>query len=265
MSDRPELAAEYDRLADVYDAWAASDAEAEPSRRFYVQECCAEAGPVAELGVGTGRIALEVARRGKSLLGIDISAHMLAVCREQAERQGLDDRLRLRQDDARTFELEEPAALITFPFRGIAHFLTQQAQHELLVNVRRNLRPGGRFIFDHDVIQPDEAQRRSGLPQLRRSVTNADGTSWVAWNVFHFNLVAQRMSGFVIVETLDAQGDVVRRNYRPLTAAWFSSQQVPLMLARAGLAVEAAFGDFEHGPLTTSSRHQVWIARRPDG
>src|SRR3954470_22564204 len=90
---------EYDGLADVYDVWAESDLEAQPSLSFYVNLATSEPGEVVELGVGTGRIALEIARRGKSLLGVDVAARMLAECRRKAKALGALDRLRLIQAD----------------------------------------------------------------------------------------------------------------------------------------------------------------------
>ena len=73
----------YDRIARVYDPWSASVVEDVP---FYVEEAVRSGGPVLELGVGTGRIAIPTALAGVQLIGVDSSAEMLAVCAERSSR-----------------------------------------------------------------------------------------------------------------------------------------------------------------------------------
>src|SRR5262245_596211 len=106
---------EYDDWADVYDAWAGRMPE---DVAHYVALAREADGPIVEPGVGTGRVAIEVARAtGKPVLGIDSSEAMLAVARERAE--GLP--LELQFGDMRELGLEEPAALIYVPGRSLLH------------------------------------------------------------------------------------------------------------------------------------------------
>src|SRR5439155_22756450 len=75
----------YDRIARRYDPWSVSVAE---DVEFYVAEAVRSGGPVLELGVGTGRIAVPIAQAGLRIGGVDSSEGMLAVPREQAARAG---------------------------------------------------------------------------------------------------------------------------------------------------------------------------------
>src|ERR687886_3131524 len=86
----------YDAIARLYDAWSRSVTEDIP---FYVEEALAAGGPVVELGVGTGRIAVPVAEAGVRVIGVDSSAAMLEVCAERAAAAGVADRLDLRLGD----------------------------------------------------------------------------------------------------------------------------------------------------------------------
>src|ERR671933_866117 len=79
----------YDAIARLYDSWSRSVVE---DIGFYVEEAVASGGPVVELGVGTGRIAIPIAAAGIDVIGVDSSAGMLAVCRERAELAGVADR-----------------------------------------------------------------------------------------------------------------------------------------------------------------------------
>src|ERR671939_336164 len=71
----------YDAIARLYDPWSRSVTE---DVDFYVEEAVASGGPVVELGVGTGRIAIPTAAAGIDVIGVDSSREMLAVCAEDA-------------------------------------------------------------------------------------------------------------------------------------------------------------------------------------
>src|SRR3954470_18082966 len=98
----------YDAWADRYEATDGADVA------FYVELARAADGPVVELAVGTGRVAIPVARAtGRPVIGIDSSQGMLAQARSRAVEAGVA--LDLREADIRELELEEPAALIYCP------------------------------------------------------------------------------------------------------------------------------------------------------
>src|SRR3569623_900323 len=111
----------YDKIARVYDPWSRSVVEDVP---FYVEEAVRSGGPVLELGVGTGRIAVPVAAAGVHVVGVDLSAGMLEVAREAAALAGVA--LDLRHGDMRDPPLEpaETVSLGTCPFRSLLHLET---------------------------------------------------------------------------------------------------------------------------------------------
>ena len=83
----------YDSIAAFYDPWSRSVTE---DVDFYVESALASGGPVVELAVGTGRIAVPIARAGIDVIGVDSSPGMLAVARAAAEEAGVSHRLDLR-------------------------------------------------------------------------------------------------------------------------------------------------------------------------
>ena len=117
---------------------------------FYVESAKAARGPVLELGCGTGRILLPIARAGVSIVGLDSSRQMLERCRANlgAESAAVQGRVTLHQGDLHDFNLGATFALIIAPFRVVQHLTTVDAQLRFLANVSRHLAPGGRFIFD---------------------------------------------------------------------------------------------------------------------
>ena len=133
---------EYDAWAPDYDAWSAHMTE---DVAHYVQLAREADGPIVELMVGSGRVAIEVVREtGKPVLGIDSSPAMLAIARERAA--GLP--LELRLGDVRDLELDEPAALVYVPFRSLLHLHGWHEKRRVFERVAASLRPGGRFAFN---------------------------------------------------------------------------------------------------------------------
>ena len=133
---------EYDTWAPVYDAWAADMTE---DVAHYAELAREADGPIVELAVGSGRVALAVIQAtGKQVLGIDSSPAMLEIARERAG----DFPLELRLGDMRDFELDEPAALIYVPFRSLLHLHGWSDKRRAFECVARGLRPGGRFAFN---------------------------------------------------------------------------------------------------------------------
>ena len=115
---------------------------------FYVDHALALGGPVVELAVGTGRIAVPIAKAGVSLIGIDTSPEMLAVARAAAEAAGVGDRIDLRVGDLREPPVPERVPLVICPFRSFLHMETEDEKLRALRAARSLLEPQGRFVFD---------------------------------------------------------------------------------------------------------------------
>ena len=86
------MSSPYDAIAELYDPWSASVVE---DVGFYLEEARRAGGPVVELGVGTGRIAVPIAADGIRVIGVDSSRRMLDVCARRAALAGVDLDLRV--------------------------------------------------------------------------------------------------------------------------------------------------------------------------
>ena len=105
-------------------------------------------GPVLELGVGTGRIAIPIAQAGVDVIGVDASEGMLAVARAAAAEAGVTERLDLRRGDIRKPPAGTGAPLVICPFRSLLHLQSDPERISTLTAVHDLLPPGGRFVFD---------------------------------------------------------------------------------------------------------------------
>jgi SAM-dependent methyltransferase len=117
---------------------------------FFIEAAKAAGSPVLEIGCGTGRVLIPIARAGVTIVGLDASASMLSVCRRLLDQEPAEVRARVElvQGDMRSFALKERFTLATIPFRPFQHLLTITDQLACLENIRRHLVPGGRLILD---------------------------------------------------------------------------------------------------------------------
>src|SRR3954453_21070810 len=164
----------YDAWADRYDDRSPGVAADVP---FYVGLAGDADGPVVELAVGTGRVAIPVAQAtGRRVIGIDSSPAMLAQARVRADEAGVE--LDLRAGDIRELELEEPAALVYCPGRSLLHLPTWANRRRCFERVAASLLYSGRFAWNAFAFDHHFASRTAGMPtrRCRTRTTTASAT-----------------------------------------------------------------------------------------
>src|SRR5205814_175430 len=150
-------------FAERYDEWSAHMTE---DVAFYVELAREAEGPIVELAVGNGRVAIPVARAtGRPVVGLDTSAGMLDQARTRAAEAGVE--LDLRLEDMRDVRLQTPAALIYCPFRALLHLPTWSDRRRTFECVAATLKPGGRFAWNAFALDHNVAVRLDGVEQSK--------------------------------------------------------------------------------------------------
>lgn len=256
---------EYDRLVSVYDEWSAADPASSATLRFYVDLCLGMEGSVVELGVGHGRIALELAKLGKRVIGIDISESMLRELQKRARERGVSDLIHIINTDIRHFQLPEPANLIILPFRTFGHLLSLEDKMSGLRQIYKQLKPGGIFVFDHYVINTTWARNHHGVPKLMcKIIDNNTGNYRYIWDTYLYDFQNQIMDCTITIEEADVNGNVLRRQHAPLSFSWVDPAQVREIFDQVGFQVNALFGSFMREPFGENSKEQIWLASKPE-
>jgi SAM-dependent methyltransferase len=230
----------YDAIAELYDPWSASVVE---DVAFYLEEARRSGGPVLELGVGTGRIAVPIAADGIRVIGVDSSRAMLEICARRAALAGVD--VDLRVGDLRKPAVTERVPLVICPFRSLLHMQTNEdrlsalrAAHDLLV-------PGGRLVFD--VFAPDAAD----IAQTH--------DRWLEREPGIFERAVWDESARTL--TLSVRDE---NRETTMALAWLSPDEWRSLLETAGFQIEACYGWFDRSPYR-GREDTVWIAERPSG
>ena len=227
----------YDQIARIYDPWSRSVVEDIP---FYLAEAKRSGGPVLELGVGTGRIAVPLAASGIEVVGVDLSAGMLEVAREQASLVGV--RVDLRQGDMRDPPVEGAFPLVLVPFRSMLHMETDADRRAVLRAVAGLLAPEGRLIFD--VFAPDAAD----IAETHGRWLEREPGIWerADWNEETRTLILRVRGG-------EAEAE--------MSLAWLSVPEWRALLEQEGFTVDALYGWFDRSPWR-GGEDSVWVCRR---
>jgi ubiquinone/menaquinone biosynthesis C-methylase UbiE len=227
----------YDKIARLYDPWSRSVVE---DVSFYVEEAVRSGGPVLELGVGTGRIAIPVAAAGIEVVGVDLSAGMLEVARERASLAGVE--VDLRQGDMRDPPVDSEFPLVLIPFRSMLHMETDPDRRTVLQAVTRLLEPGGRFVFDVFAPGADDISDTHGR-WLEREPGIWERADW------------DEKTRTLILRVRGAEGDA------EMSLAWLSVPEWKELLRDEGFVIDAVYGWFDRAPWR-GGEDSVWVCRR---
>ena len=230
----------YDRIARIYDPWSTSVTE---DVEFYVDEALGSGGPVVELAVGTGRIAVPVAKAGIRVIGVDESPEMLAVAREYAGREGVDELVDLRVGDLREPPVAERVPLVAIPFRSLLHMPNEAEKLRALEAAAGILEPGGRLVFDVFAPSPRDIEETDGL-WIEREPGIFERADWDARE----RTLVLSVRGGEQAATMELH--------------WLSPPEWHALIERADLEIEALYGWFDRRPWD-GGEDQIWVCRVP--
>ena len=230
--------------------------------RFYVAMAEQYGGPVLELGVGTGRVALATARAGVEVVGIEPVAAMLEHARTQAKGLPLaaQEKLSLRKGDARTLRLKRRFPLVTAPFNVFMHLYTRSDVERALRTVAEHLTPHGRFVFDVSMPDLHAMTRTPGRLYKGPSVTHpSSGKRYEYFEAFEYEPVRQVQMVSMVFQNTAELNDM---RSAPLSQRQFFPQELEALLHYNGFRVEHVWGDFDKSPLGVDSESQLIVAKR---
>lgn len=217
-----------------YEEWAA---HMTADVAFYVGLARQANGPLVELAIGNGRVAIPVAQAtGRKVIGIDSSPSMLEQARRGASEAGVE--LELIEGRMQDLVLTEPAALIYCPFRALLHLPTWADRRRTFERVAAALQPGGRFawnafVFDHRLaVQFDGIHHEKPVPHVNRYAVG------------------------------DNRIDMILDDGAKSSIWWATKNEWLGLIDVSGLQVEALYGGFAGEPFGDDSREYVFVARR---
>jgi len=234
---------------------------------FYVDEARRSGGPVLELGCGTGRVLIPIARAGVDIAGLDASAAMLDRCRERmaGESGGVRSRVTLVKGDMRAFHLGRRFPLVMIPFRPFQHLLPIDDQLACLRCVHDHLDQGGRLILD--LFNPSIdllANRPLGVEISEGDpFTMPDGRHVArSFRIVGADRFAQVNQVELMYNVTHPDGRTERRVHA-FAMRYLFRFEAEHLLARAGFEVEQLYAGYDRSPYgSTYPGELIFVAKR---
>lgn len=235
-------------FAEVYDEWYQGVSDAEAVAAFVAAR--AGAGPVLELGVGTGRLAAPLLARGRAVVGLDASAAMLARCRQR----GLEGAgLRLVRADMAALPFRGPVGAVLIGFNTLFNLAHAEAQRSLFAQVAAALGPDGVLV-----VEANQTDALAGGPER-----------WIGRS----SLAASSATVTVVATELDREAQVIVGQhvevgpggvqFRPWRLRWATTDEIDGFARAAGLALAERHGGWNGEAWDPEGDTHVSVYRRP--
>jgi SAM-dependent methyltransferase len=251
-------------FAEIYDAVYGDRGDAP---FWNAMAATANDGPLLEIGCGTGRVLLPLARAGYEITGLDLSTHMIERCRAklETERPEVRDRVRLLQADMTSFDLHRRFAMVISPFGGFHHLRTVEEQLSCLERCRAHLAPHGTLVLD--LSNPDPvptACLQDDPDDDEAAATLADWNggrrirSWIT--VVSYDRAQQCNECEMVCEIVAPDGSVARRVTQAFSLRYLFRYELEHLLVRGGFRLVTLYGDYDRSPFAGDSLGMIAVA-----
>jgi SAM-dependent methyltransferase len=216
---------------------------------------------VLEYGIGSGRIAIPIARAGAEVVGIDQSRAMLADLRARLKRQPpeLRARIEVRKGDMRKVRLARRFPLVICPFNTALHLYTRQDVEQWLARVRDHIEPRGELVVDLSMPILEDLADEPGTSYSMKPFVHPTAGLVDYREVFDYDRVRQILFVSMCFEpkTRGKKPFMV-----PLAQRQYFPREWEALLHYNGFETVEVHGDFDGNPLAQDSDTMVWRARR---
>ena len=234
---------------------------------FYRAKARTSGGPVLELGAGTGRIAIPIARDGIDVYALDLETPMLDRLRLklEAETPEVRGRVTIVHADMRTFAIDRQFPVVFAPFRAFLHNVTVDDRLACLARVREHLAPGGRFVFN--VFHPSLALMAHNVGPLestwrvRGMFASPDGGCVVRSEASRYDTVRQIVYSLHRFEEYTPDGVLTRTALQRMELGYLYPSDITHLLTQAGFDAIDIAGGFDGRPLQRDTDELVIEAR----
>jgi SAM-dependent methyltransferase len=233
---------------------------------FYLDYSLRAKGMILELGCGTGRVLIPTAGAGCRTVGLDLSSHMLAKCKEKLLRQPKEaqQRVLLFQGNMVDFKLDKSFSLVTTPFRPFQHLVSVEEQTACLRRVNQHLARDGRLILD--VFHPDPGKLVG--PVTLEETEDVSGVSLPDGRILRrtFRITgfhrAEQYNDVELIYYVTHPNGRTERFVQAFPMRYFYRYEIEHLLARTGFRIVELFGDYDQSPLTNDSPEMIFVAER---
>jgi SAM-dependent methyltransferase len=250
----------YDSIARFYDLENAGFTEDLP---FWADLAREHGGPVLELGCGSGRVLLYLAREGFRASGVDSSPKMLDLARRRLALQpAIAGNVELREESFTRLRLEETFPLVILPFNTFSHMTADEDVRAALDTIAAHLSPGGTAVLSLPNPIPLYGDPDEALVLERTFRDEERGVTIQQFSSLRVDRAAQLGRITWVYDEIGPDGDV-NRTTAPMTLRYFFPNELTVLFERSGLLLKSLWGDYDRSPFEDGSPELIVVGRRP--
>jgi SAM-dependent methyltransferase len=251
----------YAPIARFYDL---ENAEFTEDLSCWVELARRQGGPVLELGCGSGRVMLHLAREGFEVTGVDSSPAMLALARRRlALQKTIAPRITLREGNFTGLRLGKTFPLILLAFNTFAHMTEPSDARAALETIAAHLAPGGQAALALPNPIPIYGDPPEGLVLERSFRDEARNVTIQQFSSLRADRAAQLGHITWIYDEIDSAGTLTRTTV-PMTLRYFFPNELSVLLEQAGLHLAHLWGDYDGSPFVEDSPVLIAVAGRAE-
>ena len=233
---------------------------------FYLELAKENSGPVLEIGCGTGRVLLPIARAGVEIHGLDNSAPMRHILMQNlaGETPEVQRRVTLHAADMRDFRLNRTFPLVTIPFRPMQHMHTLEDQILALKSAAAHLNERGVLAFDVFYPKFEVLHVGIGEERLEAEWSPASEPQTLIRRFYRKELVDKINQTFTLTFIFRTyrNGQLELEETDPLKMSYYTYPHLKLLFLLAGLEPIAEYGSFDKTALDNKSNEMIFLLRR---
>jgi len=258
----PDFNINYD--AEYYDLVCQYVGPAEQDVLFIRGLCAEYGGPVLEVCVGTGRVAIPLASDGFKVTGVDRDENMLARCREKLALQpsAVQKRLQLVKADMRDFKLKDKFRTAFIAFNSLLALTTREDQIACLSRIREHLEKGqGRFILD--IFNPNLEYLTRGPGYKHQEYIFTDEATGIIHDLealIRYDEAAQVSTILYEITHTKPDGSSTRE-IKELKMKMLFPDELMLLLDHCGFKVLHRWGNYERDEFKSGMGKQLVVAK----
>lgn len=226
--------------------------------RFYLREI-SDSDNVLEIGCGTGRVAIELAKRGNKVTGLDLSENMLDIFQQKISAKDFKGNISIVQSDMSSFELEEKFDWIIFPFRAFQSLTNHNQRIDCLNCVKNHLKASGNVIIQMFNPNPEIFDKWN-------TIKNFDFKFWsdtMKRNIERHMIgeehskQEQTIKYHYLFKVLDDKNAVLEEFKEPMKLGYLFNEQALEIFNKTGFQVKGIYSDWKKSPPEDNNKKEL--------
>lgn len=220
---------------------------------------------ILELGSGTGRITIPLAKEGIQVTGLEYNEDMLFMCKEKLEKEenSVKEKVKLIQGDAKKFKIDDKFNIIIAPCNFINHLFSFEELEQVVECVNSHLAKDGVFIIDNSLPSVECMMDENGLEMKSQFMNKRTGYKILNSFTPSYNFIDGIEEDIIKIKEVDDDGNILREAESIEKLAFYFPREIRYLLHNTGMEIIEERGNLMRGgEIEQNSGEMVFIARK---